>query len=145
MGLSNEVANVVHCVSTERNQLMYTKKIINRFKNPKFAGELKDADAVGEVGNVRCGDIMKVFIKVKDNKIKDIKFQTYGCVAAIVSTDYLCEIVKGKTLEQALKITSKDVVKKMGKVPTIKIHCSVLAQSALKKAIEKYKKKKKAN
>lgn len=121
---------------------MYSKKIINRFKNPKFAGEIKNPDAVGEVGNIRCGDIMRIYIKVKDNKIQDIKFKTYGCIAAIASSDYLCEITKGKTLEQAEKITSKDVIKKMGKVPGIKIHCSVLAQDALKKAIKNYKKNK---
>ncbi len=119
---------------------MYSKKILNRFQNPKFAGEIKNPDAVGEVGNVKCGDIMKLFLKIKDNKITDIKFKTYGCVAAIASTDVLCELVKGKSLEQALKITSKDIVKKMGAVPSIKLHCSVLAQNALKKAIEKYKK-----
>jgi len=120
---------------------MYSKKIINRFQKPKFAGEIKKADAVGEVGNVKCGDIMRVYLKIDGDKIKDIRFKTYGCVAAIASTDYLCEIVKGKTLDEALKITSKDVVKKMGKVPTIKLHCSVLAQNALKKAIKKYRKK----
>ena len=122
---------------------MYSKKIINRFQKPKFAGEIKKADAVGEVGNVKCGDIMRVYLKIEDDKIKDIRFKTYGCVAAIASTDYLCEIVKGKTLDEALKITSKDVVKKMGKVPAVKLHCSVLAHNALKKAIEDYKKKKK--
>ena len=121
---------------------MYSKKVLNRFQKPKFVGEIKKADAVGEVGNVKCGDVMKVFIKVKDNKIQDIKFKTYGCVAAIASSDYLCEIAKGKTMEQALKITSKDVIKKMGNVPVIKLHCSVLAQNALKKAIENYKKRK---
>ena len=119
---------------------MYSKKILNRFKNPKFAGELKKANAVGEFGNVKCGDIMRVYIKVKNNKISDIKFKTYGCVAAIAASDYLCEIAKGKTLSKALKITSKDVVKKMGDVPQIKLHCSVLAQNALKKAIKNYKK-----
>ena len=120
---------------------MYSKKVINRFKNPKFAGELKGADAIGEEGNVRCGDIMRVYLKIKDNKIKDIKFKTYGCVAAIASTDYLCEIVKGMTLEQAEKVTSKDVIKKMGDVPAVKLHCSVLAHHALKKAIKDYRKR----
>jgi len=120
---------------------MYTKKILNRFQKPKFAGEIKKPDAVGEIGNIKCGDIMRVYLKIEDNKIKDIKFKTYGCVAAIASTDYLCEIVKGMTLEKALKVTSKDVVKKMGKVPSVKLHCSILAQNALKKAIEEYKKK----
>ncbi len=122
---------------------MYSKKILDRFKNPKFAGELKKADAVGEVGNVKCGDVMKIYIKIEDNKIEKISFKTYGCVAAIASTDFLCEIVKGKTLEQALKVTSKDVVKKMGDIPSVKLHCSVLAQKALKKAIKDYQKKKK--
>jgi len=120
---------------------MNTKKILNRFQKPKFAGEIKKPDAVGEIGNIKCGDIMRVYLKIEDNKIKDIKFKTYGCVAAIASTDYLCEIVKGMTLEKALKVTSKDVVKKMGKVPSVKLHCSILAQNALKKAIEEYKKK----
>ncbi|MFH1316500.1 MAG: iron-sulfur cluster assembly scaffold protein [Candidatus Woesearchaeota archaeon] len=122
-------------------EMYYTKKVKNRFTKPKFAGEIKNADAVGEVGNVKCGDIMRIYLKIKDNKIKDIKFKTYGCVAAIASSDFLCEIVKGKTLEDALAITSKDVVKAMGgEVPPIKIHCSVLAQDALKDAINNYKK-----
>ena len=122
---------------------MYSKKVLKYFQNPKFAGEIKKADAVGEVGNIKCGDIMRVYLKIKDNKIEKICFKTYGCVAAIASTDYLCEIVKGMTLEKALKVTSKDVVKKMGKVPAIKLHCSVLAHKALKKAIKEYKKIKK--
>ena len=120
---------------------MYNKKVMERFTKPKFAGEIKDADAVGEVGNVKCGDIMRVYIKVKNDKITNIKFKTYGCVAAIASSDYLCEIAKGKSLDDALKITSKDVVAKMGDVPMIKIHCSVLAQDALKDAIKNYRKK----
>ncbi|HRZ85340.1 MAG TPA: iron-sulfur cluster assembly scaffold protein [Candidatus Paceibacterota bacterium] len=120
---------------------MYSKKVMQRFTKPKFAKEMKDADAIGEVGNVKCGDIMRVYIKVKNKKISDISFMTYGCVAAIASSDYLCEIAKNKTLEQAKKITSKDVIKKMGDVPIIKIHCSVLAQDALKKAIEQYESK----
>lgn len=125
---------------------MYTKKILERFRKPKYAGKMKNPSSRGKVGNVRCGDIMEVYIKVEKDKegkeiIKDISFLTYGCVAAIASTDYLCEIVKGKTLDEALKITSKDVVKKMGKVPAIKLHCSVLAHNALKKAIEDYRKK----
>lgn len=119
---------------------MYNDKIINRFKNPKFAGELKDADAIGEEGNAKCGDIMRIYIKVENNKIKDIKFKTYGCVAAIASSDYLCELAIGKTLDEAKNITSKDVVESMGNdVPNTKVHCSILAQHALKKAIENYK------
>jgi nitrogen fixation protein NifU and related proteins len=121
---------------------MYNDKILERFKNPIFAGEIPDADAVGEVGNVKCGDIMRVYLKIKDNIIQDIKFKTYGCIAAIASTDHLCELALGKTLEEASNIKSKDVVEHMGgDVPAIKVHCSVLAQDALKKAIEEYKKK----
>lgn len=122
---------------------MYNEKIMERFTKPKFAGEIEDVDAVGEVGNVKCGDIMRVYIKVKDDRIDDIKFKTYGCVTAIGASDFLCEIAKGKTLKEAEKITSKDIVEQMGDVPLIKIHCSVLAQDALKKAIENYRKKKK--
>ena len=122
---------------------MYNKKILKRFQNPKFVGELKGADGVGEFGNLKCGDIMRVFIKVenKDDQefIKDIRFLTYGCVAAIASSDFLCELAKGKSLDDAQKITHKDVINAMGgEVPKIKVHCSVLAQDALKKAIEDY-------
>lgn len=124
---------------------MYSEKVLERFKNPLYVGEIKDADGVGEVGNVKCGDIMRVYIKVKNNIIEDIKFNTYGCVAAIASSDYLCEIAKGKTLEDAEKISSKDVLDKMGNVPAIKTHCSILAQDALKKAIEDYRNKAKAS
>ena len=120
---------------------MYSKSVIERFKNPKFSGEIKDADAVGEEGNVKCGDVMKIYLKVKDDKIEDIKFQTYGCVAAIVCSDILCEIAKGKTIEEATKIKSKDILSKIGKLPSIKFHCSVLGEEALHNAIENYKKK----
>lgn len=122
---------------------MYDKKIMERFQKPIYAGELKDADAVGEVGNVKCGDIMRVYIKVDSNDvITDIKFMTYGCVAAIASSDYLCELAKGKKIDDALKITSKDVVDKMGgDVPSIKVHCSILAQDALKKAVDNFREK----
>lgn len=120
---------------------MYNKKILQRFQNPKFSKKMKNADAVGEVGNFKCGDIMRIYLKVKDNKIKDISFQTYGCVAAIASTDMICEQVKGKTLNEALKITPKEIVKKLGEMPPIKFHCSILGLNALKDAIKKYKKK----
>lgn len=121
---------------------MYNDKIIERFKDPRFAGEIKEADGVGEEGNAKCGDIMRVYIKVKDDKIEDIKFKTFGCVAAIASSDYLCELAKGKTLEEVEKLTSQDVVKAMGgDVPKVKVHCSVLAQHALRRAIEDYRKK----
>ncbi len=122
---------------------MYTKKTLKRFTHPKNAGELKNADAIGEIGNVKCGDMMKIFIKVKDDVIKDIKFLTYGCVAAIASTDAMCQLAKGKKLKDALKITFKDILKELGDLPKIKYHCSVMGVQALRKAIENYKKRQK--
>ena len=118
---------------------MYSKEVMKRFAKPKNAGCLKNADGVGEVGNVRCGDIMRMYIKVKDNKIINAKFQTYGCVAAIASSDILCDLIKGKTIKQAEKISNKDITKGLGNLPPIKVHCSVLGVSALKKAIEEFK------
>ena len=114
---------------------MYSKETIERFRNPKFAGEMKDADAIGQVGNMRCGDVMKIFLKLKDGKIKDIKFQTYGCMAAIAASDAMCELAKGKKIDDALRITHDDITKKLGDLPLIKHHCSVLGTQALKKAI----------
>lgn len=103
--------------------------------------EIKDADAVGQAGNPRCGDVMKVYLKIKKDKIKDASFQTFGCPAAIAASDAMCELAKGKTLAAAKKITSKDIVKKLGgEMPPIKLHCSVLGMQTLKKAIESYKK-----
>ena len=121
----------------------YSKKVIELFRNPKNMGEIKKPDAVGEVGNPQCGDIMKVYIKVKDNKIQDIKFQTMGCIAAIATSSMVTELAKGKTLEEAKKITNKDVAESLGNLPPIKMHCSNLAADALKKAIEDYESKNK--
>ena len=122
--------------------LKYSKELMKHFKNPKFVKKLKSVDAVGEVGNLRCGDITRLKIKVSDNKIKDIGFQTFGCPAAVASSDVTCELAKGKTLEQAKKLTKDDIIKKLGGMPSIKIHCSVLGIQALKKAIEDYERKK---
>lgn len=119
----------------------YTKNVLKIFKNPKFVGEIKKPSGVGEVGNVVCGDKMTVYIKVDKNRIKDIKFKTFGCVAAIASSEALCALAKGKTVEQALKINSQDIVEYLGGLPNIKHHCSILGAEALKKAIEDYRKK----
>ncbi|MBT4541236.1 iron-sulfur cluster assembly scaffold protein [Candidatus Woesearchaeota archaeon] len=119
--------------------LKYSKETLKRFSEPKFAGEMKNPDSVGEEGNMKCGDVMRIYIKVKDDIITDIKFLTYGCVAAIASTDALCETVKGKTLDEAEKLTWKDVVEGLGEVPSIKVHCSVMGIDALKDAIKKYR------
>jgi len=120
----------------------YTKKVMNRFLNPKNYGKINNPDGVGQVGNPKCGDIMKVYLRIKDDKIKDIKFETMGCVAAIAATDVVCEIAKGKTLKQAKKISKKDIIKRLEALPPLKIHCSVLGEQAIKKAIENYEKNK---
>ena len=121
---------------------MYSKKTIELFRNPKNTGEIKDASGVGEEGNMKCGDVMKIYIKVKDGIITDIKFQTYGCIAAIASTDILCELVKGKTVEEAEKIKPRDIVDELGNLPAIKFHCSIMGHEALEHAIKDYKSKK---
>jgi len=118
----------------------YNKEVMKHFTNPKNMGEIKDADGVGEVGNMKCGDVMRIYLKVKDGVIKDVKFKTFGCVAAIASSDVLCELAKGKTIEEAKKISNKDIIKKLKGLPNIKLHCSVLGSGALKKAIENFEK-----
>jgi nitrogen fixation NifU-like protein len=120
---------------------MYTEKVMEHFKNPRNMGEIPDADGVGTVGNPVCGDLMTISIKVKDNIITDIKFKTYGCGAAIATSSMITELAKGKTLDEALKITRADVADKLGGLPPIKMHCSNLAADALHKAIEDYLKK----
>jgi nitrogen fixation NifU-like protein len=120
---------------------MYNEKVMDHFQNPRNVGEIEDASGVGEVGNMKCGDIMKIFIKVEDNIIKDIKFLTFGCGAAIASSSVLTEMVKGKTLEEALAVTNKDVAEELGGLPPAKLHCSNLAADALHNAIENYKHK----
>ena len=119
----------------------YSKKVIEHFKNPRNMGQMENPDGIGKVGNPICGDIMYVYIKVKDNKVADIKFQTMGCIAAIASSSMITELAKGKTLGKAKKITNKDVAKSLGDLPPLKLHCSNLAADALKKAIEDYEEK----
>ncbi len=121
---------------------MYNEKVMEHFINPRNVGEIEDADGIGEVGSPQCGDIMKIFLKVEDNKIKDIKFKTFGCASAIASSSIMTEMVKGKTIEEALKLTNKDVVDELGGLPAPKIHCSVLAEDAIRKAIQDYREKK---
>ena len=121
----------------------YNEKVKDHFFNPRNVGEIKDADGVGTVGNPSCGDIMTIYIKVKDNRIEDIKFKTFGCAAAIASTSIATEIVKGKTLEEAEKLTRDDVAKELGGLPEVKMHCSNLAADALRKAIDDYRNKNK--
>ena len=117
---------------------MYSEKVMDHFKNPRNMGEMEDADSVGEVGNPTCGDLMYIYIKVKDNVINDISFQTFGCGAAIATSSMITELAKGKTLEEGMKITRKDVADALDGLPPIKMHCSNLAADGLHKAIENY-------
>jgi len=117
---------------------LYSEKVMEHFKNPHNVGEIENADGIGHVGNPVCGDIMELYIKVKDGIIVDAKFKTFGCGAAIATSSMVTEIVKGKSLEQALKISNKTVAEALDGLPAVKMHCSVLAEDALKLAIEDY-------
>ncbi len=120
---------------------MYSEKVMEHFTNPRNVGEIPDADGVGQVGNPTCGDIMAMYIKVKDNRIEDIKFKTFGCGAAIATSSMVTEMVKGKTIEEALKITNRRVAEALDGLPPQKMHCSNLAADALHKAIEDYQRR----
>lgn len=120
---------------------MYNAKVMEIFKNPKNVGSLKGANAKGKVGNPSCGDIMELYLLIEDEVIKDAKFKTFGCAAAIVSTSVVTEMVKGKTIEEALQIKNKDILDILGGLPTHKIHCSVLAEEAISSAITDYRKR----
>lgn len=117
---------------------MYNEKVIEEFRNPKNVGELENANAVGQVGNATCGDIMKIFMVIEDNIIKDVSFQTFGCTAAIATSSVATEMIKGKTVDEALKITNAQVVEQLGGLPAQKLHCSVLAEEAIKAAVNDY-------
>jgi nitrogen fixation NifU-like protein len=117
---------------------MYTEKVMEHFKNPRNMGEIPDADGVGTVGNPVCGDLMTIYIKVKDNRLEDIKFKTFGCGSAIATSSMITELAKGKTLEEGLKISRANVADSLGGLPPIKMHCSNLAADALHAAIEDY-------
>lgn len=120
---------------------MYTDKVMDHFQNPRNVGEIADADGIGEVGNAVCGDIMKIYLKVEDDRIADVKFKTFGCGAAIATSSMVTEMVQGKTLDEALKITNKAVAEALDGLPPQKMHCSNLAADALHKAIEDYRAK----
>ncbi len=120
---------------------VYSEKVMDHFKNPRNVGEIPDADGVGHIGNPVCGDIMELYIKVKDNVITDVKFKTFGCGAAIATSSMVTELVKGKTIDEAIKISNRAVVEALDGLPPAKLHCSVLAEDALKSAIDDYLKK----
>ncbi len=117
---------------------MYSQKVMDHFLNPRNVGEIADADGVGEVGNPVCGDMMTFYVKIKDNRIEDVKFKTFGCGAAIAVSSMVSEMAKGKTVEEALKITNASVAEELGGLPSNKMHCSNLGADALHKAIENY-------
>ncbi|MCX9085039.1 MAG: Fe-S cluster assembly scaffold protein NifU [Candidatus Methanoperedens sp.] len=116
----------------------YSEKVMEHFSNPRNVGEIKDADGIGKVGNPTCGDVMWIYIKVKDNRLEDIKFKTFGCGAAIATSSMITELAKGKTLEEGLKISRGDVAEALDGLPTIKLHCSNLAADGLHAAIKDY-------
>ena len=120
---------------------MYSDKVIEIFKTAKNAGTMRGADAIGSVGNMSCGDIMKLYLKIEKGIITDAKFKTFGCVSAIASCDVACDLLKGKTLDDALKITNKDVLDVLGQIPAQKIHCSIMAQEAIEAAIKDFHKR----
>ncbi len=123
---------------------LYSDKVMDHFRNPRNVGSIDNADGIGEVGNAKCGDIMKIYLKIDDEIITDVKFETFGCGSAIAASSMATELIKGKPLEDALSLTNKAVVEALDGLPTHKIHCSVLAEEAIKEAIKDYQEKSKA-
>lgn len=119
---------------------MYSKKVLDLFFNPKFFGKMKNPDTIGKAGNPVCGDRLNFYLKIKNSKIIDVSYETLGCSMAIAVSEMICQMIKGKNLKQASRLTHKDILKKLGKVPPIKIHCSHLGIDALQEALKKYKK-----
>lgn len=117
---------------------LYTDLVMDHFMNPRNVGSIENADGVGEVGNARCGDIMKIYLKITDGVISDVKFETFGCGSAIASSSMATELIKGKSVEQALAVSNKQVVEALGGLPAYKLHCSVLAEEAIKAAVKDY-------
>ena len=117
---------------------LYTETVMDHFTHPRNVGEIPDADGVGEVGNAKCGDIMKMYLKIKNDRIEDVKFETLGCGSAIASSSMATELIKGKTVEEALAVTNKQVVEALGGLPAHKLHCSVLAEESIRAAVKDY-------
>ena len=118
--------------------MLYSEKVMDHFTNPRNVGEIPDADGVGEVGNAKCGDIMKMYIKVHNGVLTDVKFKTFGCGAAVATSSMATELIKGKPIEEALQLTNKAVVEALDGLPAVKLHCSVLAEQAIKAALSDY-------
>ncbi len=122
--------------------MLYSEKVMDHFRNPRNVGEMPDADGIGEVGNAKCGDIMRMYIKVRNDIITDVKFMTFGCGSAIATSSMATELIKGQPIDKALELTNKAVVEALDGLPAHKLHCSVLAEEAVKSAIEDYYDKK---
>ena len=120
---------------------LYSEKVMDHFRNPRNVGVIEDADGVGEVGNEKCGDIMKIYLKIEDGIIEDVKFETFGCASAVASSSTATELIKGKPVAEALELTNKAVAEALDGLPAYKMHCSVLAEEAIKNALEDYYKK----
>ena len=120
---------------------LYSEKVMDHFRNPRNVGVIVDADGVGEVGNEKCGDIMKIYLKIEDGIIEDVKFETFGCASAVASSSMATELIKGKPVAEALELTNKAVAEALDGLPAYKMHCSVLAEEAIKNALEDYYKK----
>ncbi|WP_312811413.1 Fe-S cluster assembly scaffold protein NifU [Sedimentibacter sp.] len=120
---------------------MYTEVVMDHFRNPRNVGSMENADGVGQVGNPKCGDIMKIYLKINDETIEDVKFETFGCGSAIASSSMATELIKGKSINEAVELTNKAVVEALGGLPPVKVHCSVLAEQAVKSALFDYAQK----
>ena len=123
---------------------LYSEKVMDHFRNPRNVGVIEDADGVGEVGNAKCGDIMKMYLKIEDDIIQDVKFETFGCGSAIASSSMATELIKGKPVSEAMQLTNKAVAEALDGLPDYKMHCSVLAEEAIQAALEDYKKRQEA-
>lgn len=132
---------MINEIENRKELFMYSEKVMEHFTNPRNVGEIADANGIGEVGNAKCGDIMKMFLKIENDTIMDIKFKTFGCGAAIATSSVATEMLLGKSLKYALALTNQDVVQELGGLPAAKIHCSVLAEEAVKSAIADYYKR----
>lgn len=120
---------------------MYTETVMDHFRNPRNVGSIENADGVGQVGNPKCGDIMKIYLKINDDIIEDVKFETFGCGSAIASSSMSTELIKGKSIDEAVELTNKAVIEALGGLPPVKVHCSVLAEQAVKSALFDYSQK----
>ena len=129
------------CVVRRRRMALYSEKVMDHFRNPRNVGVIEDADGVGEVGNEKCGDIMKIYLKIEGGIIVDVKFETFGCASAVASSSMATELIKGKPVAEALELTNKAVAEALDGLPAYKMHCSVLAEEAIKNALEDYYKK----